>query len=174
METRSDITREELTRDPIFLVQERVVIPTVGCEAEYSPDAMMYVDPGTGILVSEDDLVDHGWAAEVWRTVSVTMTREQGEEAGEKMFPNHKGNRKGIDWMVYCIPCDGSLVEMLRKQDETQDTPINETVDKYIRCHQLSSAGACDGACGDCEFGIPENILDAMGKLHGYAMENPL
>lgn len=118
MKTRSDITREELTRNPIFLVQERVVIPTVGCEAEYSPDAMMYVDPGTGILVSEDGLLDRDWAAEVWRTVSVTMTRKQGEDVGEKMLPKSKGHRKGIDWMVYCIPCDGSLAAVLRKQDE--------------------------------------------------------
>lgn len=51
---------------------------------------------------------------------------------------------------------------------------IHKTVDKYIECHKLISAGACDGACDECEFGIPENALDALEKLHEYAMENPL
>ena len=118
MKTRSDITREEITQDPIFLVQERVVIPTVGCEAEYSSDADMYIHPSTGEFVPDDYLISHDWAVAVWRTVSVTMSREEGEEVGETMFPKHRGYRKGIDWMVYCIPCDGSLAELLRKQDE--------------------------------------------------------
>ena len=51
---------------------------------------------------------------------------------------------------------------------------INETVDKYIRCHELSSASACDGECDDCEFCISDTQLRALEKLHGYAMENML
>ena len=50
----------------------------------------------------------------------------------------------------------------------------NETIEKYIRCHQLASASACDGNCYECEFSIPENTLAALEKLHEYAMENPL
>lgn len=118
IKTRLDIAKEEITRDPIFLVQERVVIPIVGCEAEYASDADMYVHPVTGELISEDRLIGFDWAIVVWRTVSVTMTREEGEEVGDQMFPQSGGYRKGIDWMVYCIPCAGSLAEMLRKQDE--------------------------------------------------------
>lgn len=53
-------------------------------------------------------------------------------------------------------------------------TDINETVDKYIRCHELVSAGSCDGACDDCEFSISETKQTALEKLHGYAMENIL
>jgi hypothetical protein len=115
MKLRSDIANEEITRDPIFLVQIREVIPIVGCEAEYSADASMYVHEATGELISDDRLVELDWAIMVWRTVSVTMTREEGEEVGDQMFPQYKGYRKGIDWMVYCIPCAGSLAEMLRK-----------------------------------------------------------
>ena len=51
---------------------------------------------------------------------------------------------------------------------------IDEAVKKYIRCHQLSSAGTCNGACYECEFSIPEMERTALEKLHGYAMENML
>ena len=118
MKSRSYITNEENTLYPIFLVQERVVIPTVGCEAVYSPDACMYVHEPTGELISDATLIEFDWAVAVWHTVFVTRSREEGEYLGEKMLPKYKGYRKGIDWMVYCIPCAGNLVELLRQQDE--------------------------------------------------------
>ena len=53
-------------------------------------------------------------------------------------------------------------------------TNIDEEVNKYIRCHELQTACACDGACDDCEFDISETSRTALEKLHEHTGENNL
>ena len=49
---------------------------------------------------------------------------------------------------------------------------MNEAVKKYIRCHELQMASACDGACGDCEFDLPEEVHQALYNLHQHILTN--
>ncbi len=49
---------------------------------------------------------------------------------------------------------------------------INETVEKYIRCHELQATPECDGDCHTCEFWIPDTSHTALEKLRHNVMEN--
>ena len=114
MKTRSEIAHEEATRDPIFLLQERVVIPNQECTAEYDFEADSYCDSITDELLNDDVLIKNGWAVATWRTISVFLTREEGESFAEQTSYRYGRGRKGIDWMIYCIPCDGELTLILK------------------------------------------------------------
>lgn len=116
MKTRSEIAHEEMTRDPIFLLQVRMVIPNQDCQEDYNYTEESYWNPDTGELFDDDDLLKNGWAAQVWRTISVFLTREEGESFAEQRSYRYGKGRKNIDWMVYCIPCEGDLAKLLKNQ----------------------------------------------------------
>ena len=50
---------------------------------------------------------------------------------------------------------------------------IDETVKKYIRCHELQTACACDGACDGCEFWVSDEFHEAFGMLREHILNNP-
>lgn len=49
---------------------------------------------------------------------------------------------------------------------------MDEAVKKYIRCHELHTACACDGVCGDCEFDLPDEVHYALYNLHQHILNN--
>jgi hypothetical protein len=127
MKSRDDIAHEEMTCNPIFLLQKRWVYPNQECLADYVDGEL--VDPDTKQPLSEDEILERGWGAAVWQTVTVIATREEGEELGERTKYRYGKGRKNIDWQVYCIPCMGELVMILKEYFDR---------DKNERCNKNS------------------------------------
>ena len=132
MKTRSDISHEEATRDPIFLLQERVVIPNQDCVGEYDNEVEAYRDISTDKILDDDDLINNGWAAVMWRTVTVFLTREEGESFAEQTSYRYGRGRKNVDWMVYCVPCEGELAKLLKRG---LDSSTEKTILDLLRLH---------------------------------------
>ena len=61
--------------------------------------------------VAEDMTNDHGWPMlyTEWRTESVFLTREEGEQYAKAR------SYRWDKWRVYCIPCDGELAKILKE-----------------------------------------------------------
>ncbi len=116
---RKQIAHNEATRDPIFLFQIRNVIPNQECLAEYNSDIESYYDPDTKVCLNDDDLIRRGWAAEVWRTETVFLTRKEAESFGDATSYRYGKGRKNIDWMVYCcaLEKDSVLAQMLQHEN---------------------------------------------------------
>lgn len=156
MKPRSEIASEEITTNPIFLLQRRRVIPNLECPAEYDSDLETTVHPDTKEELDDDKLLKFGWGTITWLTEKVFATREEGEKYGEVHKYNYGEGRKGIDWMVYCVPCKGELAELLegyyRNHDglccvcfHDLDTHIDEG--DVWRCHCLGTdANQCECA----------------------------
>lgn len=116
--TRDDIAHEEMTSNPIFLLQKRWVYPNQNCLADYDNDAGEMIDSDTKEIIDDDQLLERGWGTAVWQTVTVFATREEATDFGEKTNYRYGKGRKNIDWQVYCIPCTGELVKILKEYYE--------------------------------------------------------
>lgn len=119
VKTRDEIAREEITRDPIFLLQSGRIVVTDTKTVDWCPGCELYFRSGfidshncgrslEGAL-SPSDLVCHGYAEMVWHTQGVFLTREEGEVCGEQ-----KSHHYPDGWRVYCVPAEGELVELLK------------------------------------------------------------
>ncbi len=108
---RGLIADKEATCDPIFLFQYRRYVCSPAYDWEFNGlklgDEGEVYDEG-GEEVSEEELVSREILVETWVTERVFATREEGDAYGK---------RRGYDypdgWRTYCVPCDGSLAELL-------------------------------------------------------------
>lgn len=116
--TRRQIAREEATRDPIFLFQQRMIIHTRiprgyeyddGCHVVKSSDNDNPNDPEE---LNNEEMLERHCAVEYWRTETVFATRGEGEEYGR-----NREHRYPDGWHVYCVPCEGSLKHILEEAD---------------------------------------------------------
>jgi len=117
--TREQITKEEITRNPIFLLQRRRVYPYHEAAVEHDSEAECFVLPESREPLTDDQMLELGYGFVVWEVVTVMLTREEAEDFGEKTKHRYGQGRKGVDWMVYCMPCEGELAQMLRFFDLT-------------------------------------------------------
>lgn len=102
-----DNLRHDITRDPIFLLQERTVL-SCNC-GSYSYDAELdAIVDDDGNEVSTDFLIAEGLATVHWNTLTVFLTREDGEEFGRRT-----SYRYPQGWRVYCVHAEGDLVHVL-------------------------------------------------------------
>ena len=99
----------EATRDPIFLLQERVAVwSEATCEgATYDHDVEGFVD-ADGRELTDDEAVEAGAGTWTWRTVTVFLTRSEGEAwAAARSYRYDNGTR------VYCVAAEGEICEVL-------------------------------------------------------------
>lgn len=111
MKSRIETAREEITQNPIFLLQRRRLVVFPSNEITYEGDCCY--DAVTKVTLSENDLLRRELAVSYWDTVTVFLTREDATEYAEAR--NYDFGRKNIDWRVYCIPCNGKLAEDLKR-----------------------------------------------------------
>lgn len=111
--TRRDIVAyQEATRDPIFLLQKRVI---VACERamkdkDYDSDGMP--------KDSDEKLLAKGKAISYWDTEGVYYSREEAEKTAEAR--EYAYGKKGIDWQVYCLCAEGALANILKNPPQVQ------------------------------------------------------
>lgn len=163
MKTRVQIAAEEATRDPIFLFQIREVICTDQSQLEYdsnlegliAPCHPVYDEDGEFRTLTDDELLDMGYATETWRTITVFLTREEGQAYGRRMTHRY-GERQGKDWRVYCVPCEGELSKQLNKLERLksyEDALLYIAENLEIEAEDMGcDAGNPDGgSCETCE-----------------------
>lgn len=115
--TRSDITKEESTVNPIFLFQKGTLKIHSETPIEYNHDLEEMVDLD-GKFVSDQKILDEGYGYIQWTTEHVWATREEAEEWGKTHAYRYRASDgkdgvQGKDWNVYCISCCGSLSSVL-------------------------------------------------------------
>ena len=102
---RGEVTRCELTKDPVFLLQSaHLVIADEGffrAAEELSEDGELSHD-------DEEALIARGLAGLEWYTESVWYTREEAEA-----FRVAHAYRWSSGSRVYCVPACGELAEIL-------------------------------------------------------------
>lgn len=104
----------DITRDPIFLLQERRPVWHEGriYGVDYDPEREGFVnDDGDDLTIEE--AVEAGAGVWVWRTITVFLTREEGEAwAGARAYRYPHGHR------VYCVPAEGAMCDVLANATE--------------------------------------------------------
>ena len=123
---RKERASREMTRDPIFLFQERYWIYTGLPDGHEAIDGHIWKVDENGEIpegsepVSDEELskITHGdydiaCAVEAWRTSGVFFSREEGEQHGKDCK-----HRYSNGWRVYCVCAEGELAEILKKTDE--------------------------------------------------------
>ena len=98
----------EATRDPIFLLQERVAVwAEHSLAVEYNHEVEAFVDIH-GHELTTSEAIEAGAGSWVWRTITVFLTRSEGEDwALARSYRYAHGTR------VYCVPAEGALCEAL-------------------------------------------------------------
>ena len=101
--------RREATRDPIFLLQERVPVwsESLCSGVDYDHDAESFVD-GDKRELSTEQAIEAGAGSWTWRTLTVFLTRSEGEEwAAARHYRWPHGTR------VYCVAAEGAICDVL-------------------------------------------------------------
>lgn len=102
---RGEVTRCELTKDPVFLLQSaRLVVADEG----YFRAAEELAEDGELSQSDEEELIARGLAGLEWYTESVWYTREEAEA-----FRVAHAYRWSSGSRVYCVPACGELAEIL-------------------------------------------------------------
>lgn len=119
---------QEATADPVFLFQRRVVLwmtEHLPSSWEWSEEHDCYIEEerddanvGRGgrrvwCEITDAVAIARGYAFEVWDTVTVFMTREEGEKHGHDHAYNFPDG-----WRVYTINATGDLCDLLGKATE--------------------------------------------------------
>ncbi len=113
---RDKIAKEEMTRDPIFLLQLGRFIPSD--RFEWDADKELFFDASEDCWFDDDALIDMGAGQLEWITQSVWLSREEAEDYGNRK--SYDFGEKGKDWRVWCVPADGRLADFLKGvTDET-------------------------------------------------------
>lgn len=134
--TRSDIVREECTRDAIFLFQVASLAAGENFadlfhydddryDREAGTGCRFFMDAGGEFFDREkpcdgssferadaEDLIEAGIYTKEWRTEGVWLTREEAEDFGRKHTYRYVEG-----WRVYAVPANGALAAMLREND---------------------------------------------------------
>jgi hypothetical protein len=110
-EARRKAARDELTRDPIFLLQSaRLVVTDPG----FFDAAEKLSEDGELSAADEKSLIERDLAALSWDTESVWFTREEAEVfRASHAYRWHSGSR------VYCVCAEGALAKVLTDADTT-------------------------------------------------------
>lgn len=147
------IRRDEVTRDPIFLLQSRDIVFSnredymsadgdyesgywIHCltnrdkEAEqkyFEGDADLdgtFPEPPTYFLDLEG-VLERGDAQEIWKTESIWLTREEATVWAEE----HE-YRFRMDWRVFCLCAEGQLTKLLH----VADTDLLGCLKRWLNC----------------------------------------
>lgn len=103
-----DRLARECTRDPIFLFQERrPVWAGDSSPLEYDHDEECFVDED-GAELTTDQAIKRGAGVWVWNTITVFLTRAEGEDFGKAT-----AHRYPDGWRVYCVAAEGALIDVL-------------------------------------------------------------
>lgn len=97
----------DATCDPIFLLQERRFILYPSCGWYWDSDREVIVT-ADGEELSEEEAVRREMGQAVWHTVTVFLTREDGEE-----YARQRAYRYPHGWRVFCVAASGDLVHVL-------------------------------------------------------------
>lgn len=100
----------EATRDPIFLLQRRIVLLAHTDGYTCDEHTVRELDDE---VVSNDELIRRGHAVEYWETESVFFTRAEGEAWAES-----HAYRWPDGYRVYCVPAEGELRGVLALHTE--------------------------------------------------------
>jgi hypothetical protein len=98
----------ECTRDPIYLLQTRHVIPTNTDHYQWDADTETLCDDD-GTLVTDEILLDRDHARVIWDTERVFFTRNECE-----LWAKSHAYRWPDGWRSYSVPCEGELAALLR------------------------------------------------------------
>jgi len=111
-----EILARDSTRDPIYLFQERRAVwfgdASLVISVDYDCDRECFVDDDGNELTSEQ-AVERGAGAWVWHTITVFLTRADGEAFGEQT-----AYRYDHGWRVYCVAAEGDLIDVLASATE--------------------------------------------------------
>lgn len=126
MRPRSEVSGEEATKYPIFLLQSGRVVVFSEPEGYYHDGEGFRPDPDDGPLDNSsdhDDADDDDWeyltnkqlldlgeetAMLIWETELVFADRDEAEEYARGREYNYLDG-----WRVYCVPCKGNLATAL-------------------------------------------------------------
>jgi len=121
IKTRSEISKEECTCNPIFLFQKGIVRIYPDMPINYNSELEEIFDLN-GNPLSDDEILDNGFGYIEWMTEHVWATREEAEEWGRTHAYRYrasdgKDGRQGNEWQVFCVPCNGVLSKALLTHD---------------------------------------------------------
>lgn len=114
--TRGEISRAECQRDPIFLLQVRRtagVADDFKDEVEWDYDAESYRYKRR--KVTEEYLIKNDMLLTYWDVESVWMYREEAEAEAKRR--EYYYGKKGMNWRVYSVRAEESLVDLLNSSD---------------------------------------------------------
>jgi len=94
---RNDWAFDEMTRDPIFLLQRRSITVSVECYRDH------------GKQFEEECYVPCDECQRSWHTVSVWLSRAEAERYAKATAYNYPDG-----WQVYCLCAEGELALLLR------------------------------------------------------------
>lgn len=104
--------REECQQDVIFLLRiRRFSIGILPSGYDYSDEHEGIVD-AQGQLVTEQDMINEGFAFEWWDVDSVWLDRAEAEAFAESKAYNYGEKNKG--WQVYGVSARGALATLLK------------------------------------------------------------
>lgn len=109
---------DEITRNPIFLLQSRQIIMTGEPKNANFDGENWVVNGGTEddyMSLTEDDLIEQECATPYWQTESVWFTRQEAERWAINHSYRFGNGRRGVDWQVYCLCAEGELAELLKQ-----------------------------------------------------------
>lgn len=98
---------DEVTRDPIFLLERRQWVCRDVAHYRYDSDAEVMRDPD-GVEVDAAFKAASEDFEEVWEVESVWFTREEAEG-----FAKRTEYRRQYGWRVYCLCAEGKLAQIL-------------------------------------------------------------
>lgn len=107
--------RREATRDPIFLLQERTPLWSEASVSgvDYDHERECFVSSEDDSELTDAEAIDLGAGSWVWRTITVFLTRHEGEEwAAARSYRYAHGTR------VYCVAAEGAMCDVLAAATE--------------------------------------------------------
>lgn len=145
LEPREKASREECTRDPIFLLQVRRfhypkcindVVENYGYTFQDEGFVACYSDTGEVIhtepdYVKDEELVEKGLIVDYWDTERVFFTRQEAEEWATARSYNYPNG-----WRVYCVCAEGVLIQVLEDGDRKrrrEKASIKQMIGRFER-----------------------------------------
>jgi len=123
MEITRTYPADEITRDPIFLLQTRRIIMTQEPRGYECIDFEWFPEGST-----EDDepltakqLLEMECAVEHWETENVFFTREEGQA-----WADARHYRWPEGYRIYCVCAEGQLAELLKKHTVKEKATVTE------------------------------------------------
>ena len=104
---RRTTPKNEIQRDPIYLLQSGRLAVTVDYAGEYDSDLECVVDD-EGNEVSDEQGLEKGWYETIWETHSVWMNRQEAKDFAEATSYNFRGG-----WRTFAVSAMGDLKNLL-------------------------------------------------------------